>query len=111
MKNAITMLIALAILFTLSAALCLGAGDAAAGKDMFLKKCKMCHGEDGAGTPAMLKKYGEKMKPLGSPAIQGMKDPEMAKAVKEAANHKSLAKALTDKDVDNLVAHIRTLKK
>ena len=89
----------------------LAAGDAAAGKTLFESKCKACHGVDGAGTPAMLKKYGEKLKPLGGPAVQGMKDAELTKAVKEGATHKALVKSLTDADYANLAAHIRNLKK
>ena len=48
------------------------AGDAAKGKEFFAKKCKACHAEDGSGAPAMKKKFGEKLKPLGSPEIQGL---------------------------------------
>jgi cytochrome c553 len=86
------------------------AGDAAKGKDLFLKKCKMCHGEDGAGTPAMQKKY-PKMLPLASPEIQKMSEADLSKGIKETANHKALVKTLTDADVENLVAFVKTLKK
>lgn len=89
----------------------LAAGDAAKGSDLFLKKCKTCHGADGAGTPAMLKKFAGKMKPLGGPEVQAMKDPALAKEIAEAANHKAIAKTLKPADIDDLVAHIRTLKK
>ena len=30
-----------------------GAGDAEKGKELYMKRCKTCHAEDGAGTPAM----------------------------------------------------------
>jgi len=59
----------------------------------------------------MLKKFGDKLKPLGSPAVQALKDPAMAKEIMEAANHKAIAKSLKPADVDNLVAFVRTLKK
>ncbi len=101
----------LIVLLFVSVSVSYAAGDAAAGKDLFLKKCKACHGDDGAGTPAMLKKFGDKLKPLGSPAVQGMKDPALAKEIAEAANHKAIAKSLKPADTDNLVAFIRTLKK
>ena len=87
------------------------AGDAAQGKDLFLKKCKACHAEDGAGTPAMQKKFGEKLKPLGSPAVQSQKDETLAKEIAEAVNHKAIAKSLQPADINNLVAFVRTLKK
>jgi len=88
-----------------------GAGDAAKGKGLYMKRCKTCHGEDGAGTPAMQKKYGEKLLPLGGKEVQAMKDAEIAKKFSEAANHKALVKALQPGDLDNVIAFIRTLKK
>jgi cytochrome c553 len=102
------------VLVVLISALCLpamAAGDAAKGADLYARKCKMCHGADGAGMPAMLKKYGAELKPLGGAELQAKKDAELAKGVMGGKNHVSLAKALQPADVDNLVAHIRTLKK
>jgi mono/diheme cytochrome c family protein len=87
------------------------AGDAAAGKDLYTKKCKACHAEDGAGSPAMQKKYADKWKALGGKEVQGMKDPDLAKAIKASEGHKALVKTVTDADIDNVIAHIRTLKK
>jgi cytochrome c len=110
MRKTLTILTALVIIcagFTLP----LIAGDAAAGKDLYMKKCKVCHAEDGAGTPAMQKKHGEKLLPLGGAKVQAMKDAEIAKEFKAAANHKALLKTTTDADIDNVIAHIRTLKK
>jgi mono/diheme cytochrome c family protein len=87
------------------------AGDAAAGKDLYMKKCKACHAEDGAGSAAMQKKYAEKWKALGGKEVQAMKDADLAKAIQASASHKALAKTVTEADLNNLVAHIRTLKK
>ncbi|MEP7367635.1 MAG: cytochrome c [Acidobacteriota bacterium] len=87
-----------------------GAGDAAKGKALFAKKCVMCHGADGAGAPAMKKKFGDKLPVLGSAEVQKAKDADLLKEFKEAAPHKMLAKSLTDSDLDNLIAHMRTLK-
>ncbi len=89
----------------------LGAGDAAKGKELYMKRCKTCHAEDGAGTPAMQKKFGAKLLPLGGKEVQAMKDAEIAKQFNEAANHKALVKTLQPGDLDNLIAFIRTLKK
>lgn len=84
------------------------AGDAAKGKELYDKRCKSCHADDGAGN-AMLKKRNTPA--LGSAAIQGKSDADLKKAVKEGPTHKMSAKALTDADVDNLLAHVRSLKK
>lgn len=89
----------------------LGAGDAEKGKELYLKRCKTCHAEDGAGTPAMQKKFAGKLLPLGGKEVQAMKDADLAKKFNEAANHKALVKALQPGDLDNVIAFIRTLKK
>lgn len=87
------------------------AGDAAKGKDFYTKKCKLCHAEDGAGTPAMQKKHGAKLLPLAGKEVQALKDADLAKKFSEAANHKALVKALQPGDLDNVIAYIRTMKK
>lgn len=105
------------IVFVLVAMICgiclpaMAAGDAAKGAELYAKKCKLCHGVDGAGTPAMLKKYGAELKALGGAELQAKKDADLAKGVTGGKNHTALAKTLQPADVDNLVAHIRTLKK
>jgi len=87
------------------------AGDAAKGKDLYTKKCKLCHAENGAGTPALQKKYGAKLLPLAGKEVQAMKDAEIVKTFNEAANHKALQKTLQPADLDNVIAFIRTMKK
>lgn len=102
------------VLVAMTCGLCLpamAAGDAAKGADLYAKKCKLCHGADGAGTPAMLKKYGAELKALGGKELQAKKDAELAKGIMAGKNHTAPAKTLQPADVDNLVAHIRTLKK
>lgn len=89
----------------------LNAADAAKGKELYTKKCQMCHAADGAGSPANQKKYGDKWKAFGSPAVQGMKDDALAGAFKANAVHKALVGSTSDADLANIVAHIRTLKK
>ncbi len=88
-----------------------GAGDAAKGKDIYLKKCKSCHAEDGAGTPAMQKKYADKWKALGGKEVQAMNDAAMIKGIEAVANHKAMLKTTTAADLADVIAHIRTLKK
>lgn len=109
LRNTLTICVVLILALICSGTL-FAAGDAAKGKDLYLKKCKMCHAENGAGTPAMLKKYGDKLKPLGSAEIQGKSDAVLKKEMAEAASHKAIAKSLTPADLDNLLAFIRTLK-
>jgi cytochrome c553 len=110
MKVAISLVTAMFVLFVGASAPAF-AQDAAAGKEMFTKKCKTCHGDDGAGSAAMQKKYGDKWKALGSADVQGMKDDALAKAVKDNTAHKAIMGSTTDADLADIAAHIRTLKK
>ncbi|MBE0658645.1 MAG: c-type cytochrome [Bryobacteraceae bacterium] len=87
------------------------AGDAAKGKELYTKRCKICHADDGAGTPALQKKYGAKLLPLAGKEVQAMKDPDITKSFSEAVNHKALLKSLQPGDLDNVIAYIRTMKK
>jgi cytochrome c5 len=89
----------------------LQAADAAKGKELYTKKCQMCHAADGSGSAANQKKYGDKWKAFGSAQVQGMKDDELLKAFKANPMHKSLLASTPDADLGDIVAHIRTLKK
>lgn len=101
----------LTIGFIVAMSLPLAAADAAKGKDLYLKKCKVCHAEDGAGTPALQKKYGAKLLPLAGKELQAMNDAGITKSFNETTNHKALLKSLQPGDLDNVIAYIRTMKK
>lgn len=103
-----TLFLLVAVCLLLATSPALAAGNADAGKQLYTTKCRACHGADGNPNPAMAKKG---VHPLSGPEVQGMSDAELAKKIKETASHKALVKTLTDADVDNLVAFIRTLKK
>jgi mono/diheme cytochrome c family protein len=75
-----------------------GAGDAAAGKDLYMKKCKTCHGADVT------------FKPLGSEEIQKKTDAEFKKIITEGKDKMKPVKDLSDADMDNIIAFVRTLK-
>jgi mono/diheme cytochrome c family protein len=106
-----TMRIPAIILSLTISSLAFGAGDAAKGKDLYLKKCKSCHAEDGAGTPAMQKKFADKWKALGGKEVQAMNDAALTKAMEAVANHKALLKTTTPAELGDILAHVRTLKK
>jgi mono/diheme cytochrome c family protein len=87
-----------------------GAGDAAAGKDLYMKKCKTCHGADGAGNPGVAKLLNVTFKPLGSEEIQKKSDAEFKKIMTEGKDKMKPVKDLSDADMDNIIAFVRTLK-
>ena len=91
------------------------AAHAADAKELWDKNCKKCHGPDGKGGTVMGKKLG--VKDYTSAKVQeGMKDEEMAKAVKEGVKKdgetkmKSFGDAMSDDEIKSLVDYIRKFK-
>ncbi len=87
------------------------AGDAKNGKIIYTRSCQKCHGVDGAGVAAIAKALKVEMKPLGSEEAQKLSDEEMTKIIKEGKGKMIKVSGLTDKDVADVIAYVRTLKK
>lgn len=94
----------------LCAATLSAAGDAAAGKEIFGKKCATCHGAAGEGKEAIAKMMKVEMKPLGSKDVQAKSDADLAKNMKEGVGKMKGVADLKDKDTEDIVAFLRTLK-
>lgn len=86
-------------------------GDAAAGKTIFAKKCAVCHGKAGEGKAAMAKMLKVEMRHLGSQEVQAKSDDELSKTITKGTGKMKPVKGLSDADVANVVAYLRTLKK
>ena len=84
-------------------------GDAAKGKQVF-SRCSVCHGDGGEGREAIGKAYGVIMKPLGSKEVQAMNDAALKKAVVEGTGKMKPVK-LSDQEIADVIAFVRTLKK
>jgi mono/diheme cytochrome c family protein len=87
------------------------AGDVAAGKAMFAKKCSTCHGAAGEGKDAIAKMMKVEMKPLGSQEVQAKSDSDLAKVIKDGTGKMKPVADLSDKDIQDLIAYMRTLAK
>jgi cytochrome c553 len=82
----------------------------AAAADDYKAKCQMCHGADGKGNPAMVKSMG--VKDLGSADVQKMSDADLKAAIEAGKGKmKGYKGQLTDKQITDLVAHVRSFKK
>ncbi len=86
-------------------------GDATQGKAAYTRSCQKCHGPDGAGVAAIAKALKVEMKPLGSAEAQKMSNDEMTKAIKDGKGKMVKVTGLSDKDVANVIAYVRTFKK
>jgi mono/diheme cytochrome c family protein len=128
MQKSRYLLIALLLISALSLAACgkkeldqssqsaAAVGDPAAGKELFAGTCSACHGPEGKGIPSL----GKDM--TTSEFIAGKTDAELIEFIKKgrdpsdplnttgvAMPPKGGNPALSDQDLANIVAHIRTL--
>jgi mono/diheme cytochrome c family protein len=93
-----------------------GAGDAAHGAELFVSTCAACHGQDATGIPGLGKDL------VNSEFVSGLSDQELVEFINtgrpadDPANTTGVAmppkggnSSLTDQDVMDIVAHIRSL--
>lgn len=87
------------------------APDAAAGKELYAKKCASCHAAAGEGKDTIAKMLKIELKHLGSKEVQAKSDADLAKAVKEGTGKMKPVSGLAEKDIQDVVAFLRTLAK
>jgi len=89
--------------------LAFGKGDVTKGKALY-SRCAICHGESGEGKEAIAKALGVKMPVLGSNEVQSLDDAALKKVIVEGKG-KMQAVKLSDSEVDDVIAFLRSLKK
>ena len=99
------------IIATLFCATPLFAADAAAGKDVFLKKCATCHGQNGEGKAALAKALKVEFRHLGSREVQAKSDAELKKITLEGTGKMKPVREFDPKTADDVLAFLRTLEK
>ena len=88
----------------------LSAGDPEAGRLVYTKKCRTCHGKEGQGNPGMAKVLKVEIKHLGSEAVQCKSDDEIKKTIAEGVGKMKPVKGLSPEDVDKILAFVRTIE-
>ena len=86
-----------------------GKGDAAAGKEVYKTHCAICHGPNGEGNPNIAKRLKVTMRHLGSKEVQAKSDDELRKDITKGTGQMKPA-GLKAGEVDDVIAHMRTLK-
>ncbi len=86
-------------------------GDAAAGKVSFAKRCASCHGASGEGKESIAKMLKVEMRHLGSKEVQAKSDADLRKVIVEGTGKMKPVKGLTDAEVANVIAYVRSLAK
>jgi cytochrome c len=104
-------ILAVGLMLALLGSTALFAADAAAGKAVYDKKCKMCHGAAGEGNAGMAKALGTTITPLSSDEVQKMSDADLKKVITQGKGKMKPPAGLSDTDVNDVIAHVRTLKK
>ena len=89
----------------------LAAADAAAGKQLYAKKCASCHGAAGEGKDTIAKMLKVEMRPLASKEVQAKSDAELIKDMNQGIGKMKPVAGLKDKDHEDIVAFVRTLAK
>lgn len=85
-------------------------GFAQTGADTYKAKCQMCHGADGTPPAAMAKSMG--IKDLKSDDIQKQSDADLKATVEKGKGKMTgFAGKLTPAQIDDVVKHVRSLKK
>ncbi len=97
-------LIATTILAVASATAGLAA-DAAAGKAVYDRACKSCHGADGSGNPAIAKAMKVDLKD-----IRQSSDADLKKSVTDGIGKMKSVPSVNAAQTDDMIAYLRSLK-
>ncbi|MGA8223396.1 MAG: cytochrome c [Candidatus Acidiferrales bacterium] len=103
--------IAVLMLVFSPAVLAAPAGNADDGKELFAKKCAICHGKDASGNGPAAKAFNPPIPSLASKEVQALSDADIQKVITEGKGKMKPVKDLTKGDLANLIAFIRSLAK
>ena len=81
-----------------------------AGKAVYDKSCKSCHGAEGQGNPAIAKAMKVTVRHLGSKEVQAKSDADLKKDATQGVGKMKGIASLSSKQTDDVVAFLRTLK-
>jgi len=87
------------------------AADAKAGKALYDRACKSCHGADGLPNATAAKTLKVEMVHLGDPKVQAFSDAELKKMVTQGVGKMKPVTNLNAAQVDDVIAHMRTFKR
>lgn len=104
-----TVLTCCALVALLSSALL--AADAKAGKEIYVKACKSCHGADGTPNAGVAKMMKVEMRDLKSTEVQALSDADVEKIVVAGKGKMKPVTSVTGASSGDVAAYVHTLKK
>lgn len=84
-------------------------GDPTAGKAVYTQHCVSCHAADGKGNAKIATMMKVTIPDSSSKEAQAESDADLQKVISQGKGKMPAVKQLTDSDLHNLVAYIRTL--
>ena len=81
------------------------AADAAAGKAVYDRACKSCHGADGSGNPAIAKAMKVELKDLKQSS-----DADLKKSVTDGIGKMHAVPSVNAAQTEDMIAYVRSLK-
>jgi len=88
----------------------LASAGAPEGEAVFTAKCQACHGPKGEGKAAIAKMFSVEMRHLSSHEVQAKSDAEIKQIITAGKGKMKPVAGLTDKQIADVIAHVRTLK-
>jgi mono/diheme cytochrome c family protein len=107
MRSIVTVVFLLTLALTLLALAT--SGDITAGKTVYTNRCKMCHGADGSGNPAMGRMLKVEFRPLASDYVQDKKDPELTQIITKGKGKMAPVRGLSEQQLKDVIAYVRSL--
>ena len=84
-------------------------GDVEAGKIVYAKNCRSCHGANGEGNPNMAKKLKVAIKDLRLPEVRKATDADWRKDIVKGVGKMDPTEDVSDQDVTNVIAFMRAM--
>lgn len=83
--------------------------DANPGKTVYTNRCKMCHGSEGTGNPAMARMLKVEFKALDSDYVQKKEDSELKNTITKGKGKMAAVRGLSDQQLTDVISYLRSL--
>jgi mono/diheme cytochrome c family protein len=85
--------------------------DVERGRAEFARQCRMCHGADGKGNPAMARMLKVEFKAMDSEYVQKKRDEELKNIILRGTGKMVAVRGMNDQQVADVIAYVRSLAK
>ena len=79
------------------------------GRVEFARQCRMCHGADGKGNPAMARMLRVEFKAMDSEYVQEKSDEELRNIILKGKGKMVAVRGMNDQQVADVIAYLRSL--